>query len=145
MKTIFRISNAICVILMLIFVVSCKNKELDNQIEINTPIDFTIYPNSMEYLELNVVGGFMYLTGAGDSYGIIVYKSQIDEFRAYDRKPFNTDTYPNNRLYVDMPYIIDDCNGYSYNIINGYNINGDGTHVYWYQTEYDGTALRIHN
>ena len=87
----------------------------------------------------------MYLTGEGDSYGIIVYRSQIDEFRAYDRKPFYNQNCPDNRLYVDLPYIVDECNGYSYSILDGYNLNGNGTHVYWYYTDFDGTTLRIYN
>ena len=86
MKTIFKISNAIFAILMVIFVISC-NKKPENQIDINVDIDFTIYPNSIQYQELNVVGGWMYLTSPLPSYGIIVYKMSIDEFMAYDRKP----------------------------------------------------------
>lgn len=145
MKSILKISNAICVILMVFFVVSC-NKKPENQIDINVDIDFTIYPNTLEYQELNVVGGWMYLTSPLPSYGIIVYKMSIDEFMAYDRRPLiNNDACPDNRLNVDMPYIIDECNNQTYSILNGFNQNGDGSHVYWYQTEFDGTALRIHN
>ena len=115
-------------------------------VEINTHIDFTIYPNSIEYQELNATGGRMYLTGSGDSYGIIVYRSQPDEFMAYDRKPvILNDACPNNRLKEEGFYIIDECNDFKYLIINGYNMNGDGTHPYWYITSYDGTTLRVHN
>ena len=107
MKTIFKISNAICVILMVFFVISC-NKKLDNQIDIDIDIDFTIYPNTLEYQELNVVGGWMYLTAPLPSYGIIVYKETIDEFRAYDRKPLtNNESCPDNRLNVDLPFVVD--------------------------------------
>ena len=145
MKTIFRISNAILVILMLIFVVSCHKKP-DNQIDINIDIDFTIYPNTLEYQELNIVGGWMYLTAPLPSYGIIVYKMSIDEFMAYDRRPLtDNESCPDNRLNVDFPYIVDECNNQTYSILNGFNQNGDGSHIYWYQTEFDGTALRIYN
>ena len=147
MKTILKISNAIFAILMVIFVTSC-NKKLENQIDINIDIDFIIYPNSLEYQELNVVGGWMYLTAPLPSYGIIVYKYSIDEFRAYDRKPLITnESCPENRLVVDeyFPYIYDECNDQSFSILDGMNKNGDGSHIYWYQTEFDGTSLRIHN
>ena len=145
MKTIFRISNAIFAILMVIFVISCNKKPV-NQIDINVDIDFTIYPNSLEYQELNVVGGWMYLTAPLPSYGIIVYKKSYDEFMAYDRKPLiNNESCPNNRLDVDLPFVVDECNDMRYNILDGFNLNGDGTHLYWYQTEFDGTALRIYN
>ena len=145
MKSILKISNAIFAILMVIFVISC-NKKPDNQIDINIDIDFTIYPNTLEYQELNVVGGYMYLTAPLPSYGIIVYKYSIEEFMAYDRRPLiDNESCPDNRLNVDFPLIVDECNGQNYSILNGFNQNGDGSHVYWYQTEFDGTALRIHN
>ncbi len=145
MKTIFRISNAICAILMVFFVISCNKKPV-NQIDINVDIDFVIYPNTLEYQELNVVGGWMYLTAPLPSYGIIVYKKSYDEFMAYDRKPLiNNESCPNNRLDVDLPFVVDECNDMRYNILDGFNLNGDGTHLYWYQTEFDGTALRIYN
>ncbi|MBQ2187900.1 MAG: hypothetical protein IKQ09_00395 [Bacteroidales bacterium] len=109
-------------------------------------IDFVIYPNTLEYQELNVVGGWMYLTAPLPSYGIIVYKKSYDEFMAYDRKPLiNNESCPNNRLDVDLPFVVDECNDMRYNILDGFNLNGDGTHLYWYQTEFDGTALRIYN
>ncbi|MBQ7533034.1 MAG: hypothetical protein IJT45_04970 [Bacteroidales bacterium] len=145
MKTIFKISNAILAILMVFFVISCNKKPV-NQIDINVDIDFTIYPNTLEYQELNVVGGYMYLTSPLPSYGIIVYKKSYDEFMAYDRKPLiDNESCPNNRLVVDLPFIVDECNDQRYNILDGSNLNEDGTHLYWYQTEFDGTALRIYN
>ena len=144
MRKILKISTVFFVALLAIFSVSC-DKKLDNQIVINTHISFSIAPNTLEYQDLNTVGGYMYLTGEGDSYGIIVYRSQIDEFRAYDRKPFYNKNCPDNRLYIDLPYIVDECNNYEYNILDGYNLNGNGTHVYWYQTDFDGSTLWIHN
>lgn len=144
MRHFLKISMIFLAVSLAIFAVSCDNK-LDNQIIINTHIDFTILPNSLEYQELNTVGGYMYLTGSGDSYGIIVYRYQENEFMAYDRKPFYNKNCPNNRLYVNFPFIVDDCNNWEYNIINGYNMSGDGTHIYWYQTVFDGTTLRVHN
>ena len=109
-----------------------------------TGINFSIYPNTPEYQELNDIGGWIYLTGGQD--GIIVYRLSLDEFMAYDRIPIvSNDLCPDNRLIVDIPYIVDECNSQQYNILNGYNLNSDGSHVYWYQTEYDGTMLRIYN
>lgn len=144
MRKIFKISMIFFAVSLAVFTVSCDSK-LDNQIIINTHIDFTILPNSIEYQELNATGGYMYLSGSGDSYGIIVYRTQPDEFMAYDRKPFYNKNCPSNRLYVRLPYIVDDCNNWEYKILDGYNMSGDGTHVYWYQTEFDGTALRVYN
>ena len=145
MSKILKISTVFFVALTAIFATSC-DKKLDNQIVINTHINISILPNTLEYQDLNTVGGFMYLTGEGDSYGIIVYRSQPDEFMAYDRKPvILNSSCPNNRLKVEGFYMVDECNDLKYLILNGYNINGDNTHPYWYQTSFDGTTLRIHN
>ena len=144
MRKFLKISMIFFVASLAVFAVSCDSK-LDNQIVINTHINFSILPNSIEYQELNATGGYMYLTGEGDSYGIIVYRSQPDEFRAYDRKPFYNKSCPDNRLSVDLPYIVDECNHNEYYILDGFNANGDGTHVYWYRMDYDGTELHIYN
>lgn len=107
-----------------------------NNIEIN--------PNSAEFQELNAVGGWMYITGG--NYGIIVYRLSFDEFKAYDRiTMISNDLCPDNRLIVDIPHVVDECNNQQYNILNGYNENNDGSHIYTYQTVYDGTTLRIYN
>lgn len=145
MKIVLRFLFAFFTVLMTIFAVSCSNK-LDNQIDVATHIDFEINPNSMEYQELNVTGGWMYLTGSGDSYGIIVYRVTDMDFMAYDRKPFYNSLCPDNRLKVEGLFIVDQCNGWNYSILNGMNMNGDGTHPYWYYAEYDGGGiLHIHN
>ena len=146
MKTFLKFSAVfLTVFLTSVFAVSCSNK-LDNQIDIKTHIDFTINPYSLQYQELSFTGGWMYLTGIGDSYGIIVYRVNDMDFMAYDRKPFYNSSCPDNRLDVDGLFIKDKCNGYDYSILTGMNMNGDGTHPYWYYTEYDGgSMLHIHN
>ena len=146
MKIIFSISNVIFAILAMIFAVSCNSKPANPNIpEIN--INFTIYPNSLEYHELNIVGGWMYVTAPLPSYGIIIYRYNIDEFKAYERMAPN---YPhaceNNRLFVDFPFILDTCSNYRYSILDGSIFDGgDGYPVTQYFTSFDGTALRVYN
>ena len=129
-------------------------------------INFTIYPNTIRYQELNVVSGWMYLTSEveSSSRGIIVYRMSQDEFLAYDRLPPNypnacTDSHGNTtRLVVDFPFVIDHCNNAYYNILNGEiiideehdmvpNFAGD-EYIYpliQYHTSYDGSRLTIYN
>ena len=147
MRKIFRISILFFAALLTIFAVSCKNK-LDNMIDINGHVSFTIYPNTIEYQELNAVGGWMYVTPQAftNSRGVIVYRFQLDEFMAYDRHPLFIDgPCENYQLEVSLPFVVDSCNDQKYIILNGFNANGDGTYIYRYYTSFDGTELRIHN
>lgn len=129
-------------------------------------INFTIYPNTIRYQELNVVSGWMYLTSEVESTsrGIIVYRLSDNEFLAYDRLPPN---YPNactdsqghtTRLVVDFPFVVDHCNNAYYNILNGEIIISEDPDkipsfigdeyifpLIQYHTSYDGTQLRIYN
>lgn len=126
----------------------------------------TIYPNTMQYYDLNFVSGWAYLTSdlESSSRGLIVYRISDNEFLAYDRIPPNdpdacTDSQGNTtRLVVDFPFVVDHCNNAYYNILNGQiivaepdkipNFPTTGTVVYplvQYHTSYDGNKLTITN
>ncbi len=132
------------------------------------PATITIYPNTMQYQELNFVSGWLYITSdvESTSRGIIVYRLSDTEFLAYDRIPPNepdacTDSHGNTtRLVVeDGMFVVDHCNNAYYNILNGQIIISDdfdmvpsfptdGTTVYpliQYHTIYDGSKLTITN
>ena len=131
------------------------------------PAPITIYPNPLQYQELNFVSGWLYITSdvESTSRGIIVYRQSDTEFLAYDRIPPNepdacTDAYGNTtRLVVEFPYVVDHCNNAYYNILNGQiiinnnfdmvpSVPTDGTIVYpliQYHTTFDGSRLTITN
>ena len=135
----------------------------------NTPIlpyPITIYPNTLQYQELNFVSGWLYITSdvESTSLGIIVYRQTDNEFLAFDRLPPNepdacTDSHGNTtRMVVDFPFVVDRCNNAYYNILNGQlivrepdmvpNFPTDGTTMYpliQYRTAYDGSKLTITN
>ena len=142
---ILRISMVFFAALTALFTVSCNSKpENPNSPEIS--INFTIYPNSIEYQELNTVGGWMYVTAPLPSYGIIIYRYNLDEFRAYERMaPNEPHACPDNRLYVDLPFVVDSCLNYRYSILDGSLIEGTGYGLTQYFTQFDGTALRVYN
>lgn len=131
-----------------------------------TPFSFSIYPNSLQYQDINVVSGWIYLTSEVESTsrGIIVYRQSQNEFLAYDRLPPNepnacTDAEGNTtRLVVDFPFVVDHCNNAYYNILNGQiivaepdmipNFPTDSGPVYpliQYHTQYDGQKLTVYN
>lgn len=68
--------------------VSCENDD-GNDIpyaDINIGID----PNSTLYWKLNAPGGWEYLVGSPPSKGVLVYRSSLNEFVAYERTcPFD--------------------------------------------------------
>ena len=120
----------------------------------NAIINITINLNQIDYYDLRVVSGYTYLTSdpLSTSRGIIVYRLSQDEFRAYDRLPPNE---PNaccddegncTRLVVDFPFVVDNCNGIKYNIINGDLFEGDGVFpLIQYHTSFNGYELHIYN
>ncbi len=145
MRKFFKNPTIIIAIVLAVFAISCNSKPYNpNAPVIN--INFSIYPNTLEYQELNAVGGWMYLTAQLPSYGIIVYRYNLDEFKAYERKAPN-DPYacPDNRLFVQLPYVIDSCLDYKYSILDGSIIEGTGYNLIEYFTIFDGTELRIYN
>ena len=126
----------------------------------------TIYPNTLQYQDLNFVSGWIYITSEVESTsrGIIVYRYSDTEFLAYDRLPPNepdacTDSQGNTtRLVVEFPFVVDHCNNAYYNILNGQIIirepdmvpsfPTDGTTVFplcQYHTAFDGSKLVISN
>ena len=138
----------------------------ENPVRPILPTPITIYPNTLQYQELNFVSGWLYLTPdvESTSRGIIVYKLSDYEFLAYDRIPPNdpdacTDSQGNTtRMIVDYPFVVDRCNNAYYNILNGQIIirepdmipsfPTDGTPVYnliQYHTTFDGSKLTIYN
>ena len=131
----------------------------------NAIINFTIYPNSLQYQELNYISGWLYLTSVPEttSRGLIVYRVSENEFLAYDRLPPN---YPNacadeqgntTRLVVDFPFVVDYCNNAYYNILNGQIVISEEQNMvpnfstelvyplFQYHTNFDGNKLVITN
>jgi len=119
-------------------------------------VNISIRPNSTEYIELNSPGGWVYLYANPPSRGIIVYRLNQDEFRAYDRTPtYKPDscciTEPVvecTRIVVDESGILlnDTCSGSQYIIIDGsVNIGPAVYGLYTYNTIYDGEFLYINN
>lgn len=145
MRKFLKISMIFFAVSMAVFAVSCNSKPENPNIP-ETKIDFTIYPNTLEYQELNIVGGWMYVTAPPPSYGIIIYRYNIDEFKAYERMaPNEPYACPDNRLYVELPFVIDSCLNYRYSILDGSLFEGTGYPLTQYFTQFDGQALRVYN
>lgn len=140
-----------------LFMTTCTTD--DNPNDILLPyLNLTIDPNTTIFQELNVPGGWMYLGyehGVDPpSRGVIVYRSNMDEFKAYDRMPpFRPDscctsTNVCTHLLVDgyYPYAMDTCTGSKFILLDGLCVEGPSPYpMLTYKTEYDGEYLYIHN
>ena len=149
------ISTLFLIAIMAMFAFSACDK--NDQPPIQTGyVNITIYPNSTEYLELNNVGGWVYLYANEPSRGILVYRLSIDEFKAFERTPtYKPDSccvygpeLKCSRILVDESGIIavDTCSGSEYLMIDGSVISGPAVYpLVQYQTAFDGDLLHIYN
>lgn len=111
------------------------------------PVDFYVSIDDPEYLDLAVVGNHVFLKNAGVT-GIIIYRSSINEFHAYDRtctyKPDKNcavidDT--NSSILVKCP-----CCGSKFSLDYGYVTTGPATRpLKEYHTSFDDVTLHVYN
>lgn len=120
----------------------------------NAILNISINLQEPQYYDLRFVSGFMYLKSEENSTsrGLIAYRFSETEFRVYDRLPPNEpdaccDSEGNcTRLMVEIPFVVDNCNGIKYNILNGDLFEGEGIYpLFQYHTSFDGITLRIFN
>ena len=119
--------------------------------EIQSPIpyefvDITIDLNKPEFFDLNAIGNYVPITGGYS--GIIIYRSSLDEFKAYER----TCTYDIDcRVSVDdnnMNMIDTCCNSEFSLTMDGAVVKGPATYpLRQYKTIYypNNKSLRITN
>ena len=110
-------------------------------------VDFSIEPDNVMYLNLNIWGGHEYLTGGVN--GIVVYRLNGWSFSAFDRAcPYDWDDPDEPRIFVEDNGIILCCPrcGSQYNILDGSVITGLSEYpLRQYYTRYDGVKLRVHS
>ncbi len=123
---------------------SCKKETKDNIPTVY--VDFYIDPNSTIYLQLNLPGGWVYVTGGVR--GIVLYRITTDEFRAFDRACPNE---PNNSAaYIKVESsnttVIDSLCGSRFVLLDGSVIKGPATlPLHQYHAVYDGQYLHVYN
>lgn len=144
MKKVLQIGMMIFLLLFLLC--SCKKDKKDT---IGANVNITINLNDTRYIDLNVIGGFIYLTANKPSQGIIVYRKSFEEYKAYER----TCTYDPGgvccRLIVDEShnFAIDTCCGSQFLLIDGSPLEqGPATIALTeYNAHLDGDYLHIYN
>jgi nitrite reductase/ring-hydroxylating ferredoxin subunit len=109
-------------------------------------VDFSININFPEYANLQVPGGWVYVTGG--SQGIILYRKNQDEFVAMDRHcPYQPENFC--RVTVDDTQVMardTACCGSAYLLNGGSVVNGPSSFgLSVYNTSFNGTTLRVYN
>jgi nitrite reductase/ring-hydroxylating ferredoxin subunit len=130
--------------LAVLLVNSCKK---ENQTGVPpVQLDVTINVNLPEYADLQVPGGWAYLTGG--SQGLIVYRKSTDEFVAMDRHcPYQTENLC--RVFVDESEVQardSACCHSAFLLFDGSVTTGPSTFpLKTYHTIFNGTTLRIYS
>ncbi len=109
-------------------------------------VDIYIYTANPSFINLNAVGGWVYITGGVR--GIIVYHKSASEYVAYDRNCTYNSNDPCAIVYVDSSNIIatDTCCHSQFSIYDGTVLQAPaGVPLKAYNTSYDGTTLHIYN
>jgi hypothetical protein len=138
----------------------CKKDVPENPNVPKVNINLTLDPNSTLFLELNAVGGWIYLDEVPGMYipppsrGVMVYRQDVNVFLAYERQPPNNPNACCNaqqqctRLIIgnNFPFVKDTCTGSLYNLLDGNLFEGDGVYpLIRYNAYYDGGTLYISN
>lgn len=112
----------------------------------DVPVNIQIDINNTVYNGLNVIGGYIYITGGYK--GIIIYRLSQEEFVAFERAcPYHPQT-DCERLVVDTSglFMYDPVCGSSFIITDGSKISGPAKRpAKRYHTIFDGYYLYIRN
>lgn len=134
----------IALVIFLLFPHCNKDKQRDPipNVHVNLQLDIS----STLYSDLNIVGGYAYLTGGYK--GLIVYRMAHDEFVAYDRAcPYD---YEKSEARVDVEdnglTLIDSTCMSRFLLLDGSVVEGPAQRpLKNYQTTFNGDILHIYN
>jgi nitrite reductase/ring-hydroxylating ferredoxin subunit len=148
MLTVIRSSyNVFLTVGLFFFLLPGCSKTSENANDIPyVAVNFSINPNSTEYIRLNTVDGWEYLTGGYR--GILVFRKSVNEFVSFERAcPYDWQN-TNARIVVDTSGITAYCPvcKSKYILLDGTPYSGPSRYpLKQYQTSYDGNLLYISN
>ncbi len=135
---------------------SCSKSPVNPEIT-SAIVQINIDPNSTFYQQLNTVGGWVYVKNgdqgaylSSSSRGVIIYRSGIDTFKAYDRIPPNSPNQCGSATALvvgsNYPFAKDPCTGNLYQLLDGTLFKGTGKYsMVHYHAVYDGNLLHVYN
>ena len=135
---------SITILVIIISVASCKKNTTDG-VPV-TAVDISLYTNNPSFVNLNAVGGWIYI--AGGVRGILVYRQSTTQFMAYDRNCTYQPSNPCAIVYVNSTNIlaVDTCCKSKFSIYDGSVTQGPAAlPLKAYNTTFDGNVLHIFN
>lgn len=144
-KKSLKIFSLFLVIALISSISSCDEKIQHDTIPY-VPFYAQIDVNSTEYIDLNTIGGWVYLTGGYK--GILVYRISNEQFVAFERACPYDPTHNESRISMDKNNITCSCNicESEFIILDGSVSKGPSTlPLMALYTYYDGYTLRINN
>jgi Rieske Fe-S protein len=139
-----KMKKLISILLLSALINSCK-KDNNNYVE-NVPVDIYMYTNNPSFVNVSVVGGWVYITGGVR--GILLYRKSNTEFMAYDRNCTYQSNQPCATVVVDNTNIVatDTCCGSRFSIYDGSVFQGPAAvPLKAYNTSFDGNVLHVYN
>tara|TARA_B100000609_G_C17117118_1_gene382903 strand:- start:6 stop:497 length:492 start_codon:yes stop_codon:yes gene_type:complete len=129
-------------LILLLLSNSCsKNKNIVPNVFVDQYINLSL----AAYSDLNIIGGWKYITGG--SRGIIVYRQSFNQFSAYDRHcTYNSDN-PCGIATVDSTnsYVECACDGSRYQLYDGLVIQGPASYsLKNYRTSFNELNNTLH-
>jgi Rieske Fe-S protein len=133
------------VFLVLIMSLAGCKKENNNGVPI-TAVDIYLYTNNPSFVNLNGVGGWVYVTGGVR--GILIYRKSLTEFMTYDRNCTYQPSQPCATVVIDATNILakDTCCNSKFSIYDGSVTQGPAVlPLKAYNNTFDGNVLHIYN
>ena len=134
----------ICPVILVYGLNACSKEQNQNDIP-DVAVNFFIYPNSTEYLELNTQG---WVAVTGGYRGIIIYRKSATEYMAFERACPHDWDQANGRVEVEgsgLTALCPNCQS-KYILLDGTPFEGPTKYpLKQYQTQYDGNQLYIFN
>lgn len=129
-------------LILIVFLAGCRRDNTDIPY---VSFDFTININEPSFFDLQVVGG--HETVVGGSLGIIIYRSNFDQFVALERhSPYNVEENCQVSVTEDDITIEDPCSGSQWVITDGSIISGPTSQgLLQYKTVFNNPYLRVYN
>jgi len=138
-----RTRSTIFISLLVLLTFGCKREKQDTIP--NVYVDIYLYSYDPNFISLNAVGGWVYITGGVK--GLIIYRRSQNEFMAYER---NSPYEPSQGCAVTVDQsnvLIDDkCSASQFLITDGSVTKGPATlPLKQYKTTWDGSVIHIFN
>jgi nitrite reductase/ring-hydroxylating ferredoxin subunit len=142
----YHTASVLTLVFLFVFLFpQCKKENQQNEIP-SVAVNIAIDPNSTEYIHLNTVNGWEYLTGGYR--GIIVFRASTNGFMAFERAcPYDWNL-TSTRIVVDSSGITTRCPSCSSKFIltDGSPFSGPSAYpMKQYQTTFNGATLYIYN